>query len=170
MRRSVSLLSIILLLTFWPANVAAQARTFTDTDEGYTLELPSPAWVAVRAAGQAYRHTRFVYHGSSDWRLRVRRELIDRGITTATLADDEEQSLRFLPAYVRTQLEPFAGRLNGTKLTYEYSKGGRLMAGRAYFLQADKHTVYILRFTGVRDLQESLRAQTDFIARSFRSR
>ena len=47
---------------------------------------------------------------------------------------------------METKVEPFAGRLSGTKFTYEYSDGGRLMAGKVYYLQADKRDIYVLRF------------------------
>jgi hypothetical protein len=91
-------------------------------------------------------------------------------MTTAALADDEEFALRFLPGYVENNQEPFAGRLVGTKFTYEYSDGGRPMAGRTYYLQANKQTIYVLRFTGARERLAAVREETDSIARSFRLR
>ena len=170
MRTSFILSAFILTLVLCSADAAAQTRTITDADEGYALELPSPSWVVVPATGGGHRHTRFVYRGGGDWRLRIRREMLDRGVTPAALADEEEQELRFLPGYVENGREPFAGYLSGTRLTYEYSEGGRLMAGRKYYLQADKQTVYVLRFTGARGRLAALRTETDSIARSFRTR
>ncbi len=52
--------------------------------------------------------------------------------------------------------------------SYEYTAGGKAMAGRLYYLQADNRTVYALRFTGLRDRLLQIRNQTDSIARSFR--
>lgn len=170
MRTPFILSAFILVLTLCPASATAQTRTFTDADEGYALELPSPSWVVVQASNRGHRHTKFVYGGGGDWRLRIRRELVDSGVTTAALAEGEERELRFLPGYVENRQEPFAGRLSGTRLTYEYSDGGRLMAGRTYYLQADKQTIYVLRFKGTRERLATLRGETDFIARSFRLR
>lgn len=172
MRKSFILPASILALVLCCSAAAAlaQAQTYTDADEGYALELPSPSWVVVRAPGGAHRHTGFVYSGGGDWRLHIRRVMVDRGETTAALADEEEMDLRFQPAYVETGRESFAGRLSGTRFTYEYSDGGRLMAGRTYYLQVNKQTIYILHFTGARDRLTALRGGTDFIARSFRPR
>jgi hypothetical protein len=171
MRTLIILSALILALAQGPSAAHAQTRPYADADEGYALELPSPSWGVVRRPGGAYRHTGFVYRGDGgDCRLRVRREMVDGGVTPATLADEEGQELRFLPAYVETRVEPFAGRLGGTKFTYEYSDGGRLMAGKVYYLQADRRTIYVLRFTGTRGLLERLRGETDAIARSFRLR
>lgn len=170
MRKSYIVSAFILALALCSA-AGAQTRTYADADEGYALELPSPSWGVVQRPGGVRRHTRFVYRGTGDeCRLRVRRELVDRGVTPAALADEEESELRFLPGYVENKLEPFAGRLRGAVLAYEYSKGGRSMAGRTYYLQADGRTVYILRFTGPRKLLAGLREETDSIARSFRLR
>jgi len=169
MRTSFILSAFVLALALCSA-AAAQTRTYADADEGYELELPSPSWAVVQRRG-VRRHARFVYRDTGgECRLRVRREFVDRGVTPAALADEEESELSFLPGYVENRLEPFAGRLRGAVLAYEYSKGGRLMAGRTYYLQADGRTVYILRFTGARKLLAQLRGETDAIARSFRLR
>ena len=170
MRTPFVLPASILALALCSAATFAQTRTFTDPDRGFALELPTPAWVAVPMPDGAHRHTGFVHSGGGDWRLRIRREMVDRGETTATLAEEEETELRFLPAYVETGREPFAGRLSGTRFTYEYSDGGRLMTGRTYYLQANRQTIYVLKFTGARDRLAALRAETDSIARGFRLR
>jgi len=41
------------------------------------------------------------------------------------------------------------------------------MAGRLYYLQADNRTIYVLRFTALREKLTLIRNQTDSIARSF---
>jgi hypothetical protein len=58
--------------------------------------------------------------------------------------------------------------MSGFTISYEYTDGGKAMAGRTYYLQADSHTVYALRFTGMRDKLARIRNQTDQIARTFR--
>jgi hypothetical protein len=42
------------------------------------------------------------------------------------------------------------------------------MSGRSYYLQSDPLTVYVLRFTGLRQKLIGIRNQTDFIARSLK--
>jgi hypothetical protein len=170
MRRLFILPVSVIALALCSAAASAQTRTFTDAAEGYALELPSPSWGVVRRRDGFNRHTDFAYHGAGDCRLHVHREMVDGGVATVALADEDEQRLRLLPGYVENKREPFAGRLSGTKLTYEYSDGGRLTAARTYYLQADKRTVYVLRFTGARELLATLRGEADSIARSFRTR
>jgi hypothetical protein len=53
-------------------------------------------------------------------------------------------------------------------LSYEFTQAGKPMAGRSYYLQVDPRTVYVLRFTGLRQKLLSIRNQTDFIARSLK--
>ncbi|HEX8096950.1 MAG TPA: hypothetical protein VF507_02890, partial [Pyrinomonadaceae bacterium] len=64
--------------------------------------------------------------------------------------------------------ERFAGRLNGVTVSYEYTAGGTAMAGRIDYLQADSRTIYMLRFTALRDRLSRIRNQTDLIARTFK--
>ena len=170
MRTPLILPASILALVLNSVAASAQTRTYTDAGGGYALDLPSPSWAVVQAPAGGYRHTKFVYGGGGEWRLRVRREMVDSGVTTAALADEEKSELSFLSAYVETSEEPFAGRLGGTRFTYEYSDGGRLMAGRTYYLQANRQTVYVLHFTGARDRLAVLSGEADAIARSFRLR
>src|SRR5215213_6148745 len=98
--------STLALVLCSAAQSFAQARTYADAAGGYVLELPTPAWVAVAAPDGAHRHTGYV-HSGGDWRLSIRREMVDRDVTTAALAEEEETGLRFLPAYVETGREPF---------------------------------------------------------------
>ena len=58
--------------------------------------------------------------------------------------------------------------MNGTAFNYEYTSAGKPMTGRIYYLQADNRTIYVLRFTGLRDRLGRIRNQMDIIARSFR--
>jgi hypothetical protein len=41
------------------------------------------------------------------------------------------------------------------------------MSGRIYFLKSGAKTIYILRFTGLRDKLRAIRNETDQIARTF---
>ena len=64
--------------------------------------------------------------------------------------------------------EAFNGRLDGVTVSYEFTRTGKVMLGRTYYLQADNRTIYALRFTGLRDKLSRIRNQTDLIARSFK--
>jgi hypothetical protein len=134
----------------------------------YALELPSATWrVTVEPEG-SHQHTEFVYGDRSDGYLRVRKESMEAGLTVSEFARrDQEQKVRYLPGYINGKEERFAGRLNGVTMSYEFTQAGKPMEGRTYYLQADSHTIYALRFTGARDKLGRIRNQTDIIGRSF---
>jgi hypothetical protein len=75
---------------------------------------------------------------------------------------------RHLSGYMLVKEESFAGQLSGSKFSYEYVKGGKIMVAVIYYLEADNRTIYSLLFTGPTDELKSLGNQTDSIARSFR--
>ncbi|HEX8772861.1 MAG TPA: hypothetical protein VF735_04600 [Pyrinomonadaceae bacterium] len=146
----------------------AQMQTFSRDKVEYTLELPSPTWRVVQEADSIHQHTEFIYGDRNDGYLKIRKEVVDEGTTPSDLARrDQEQKLRFMPGHVDGKEERFAGRLSGVTISYEYTSGGKPMAGRTYYLQADNRTIYALRFTGMRDKLTRIRNQTDIIARSF---
>jgi hypothetical protein len=116
-----------------------------------------------------HEHAEFIYGDRNDGYLRIRKEVVDAGTTPSNISQrDQEQKLHFQTGYVEGKEEKFAGRLNGVTFAYEYTAGGKAMAGRIYYLQADNRTIYALRFTGLRDRLALIRNQTDSIARSFR--
>ena len=146
--------------------VGATQSPVTDDAEGYILELPSTAWRAVARPDGVHTHTDFFY--GKEVRLRIRLELVDENISPEAVgARDEERQLRFLPGFVDNKREPFIGKLNGVKLTYEYVSGGKAVAARAYYLKGNNRMIYVLRFTGTRAQLRQTRVQTDSIARSF---
>lgn len=168
-------LSIFLIFAFTFSLVSAlalaQSQTFTSENVDYTLELPSPTWRIVQEADSVHQHTEFIYGDRNDGYLKIRKEMVDEGTTAADLARrDQEQKLRFMPGYVDGKQERFAGRLSGMTISYEFTSGGKPMAGRTYYLQADNRTIYALRFTGMRDKLSRIRNQTDLIARSFQTK
>ena len=168
-------LSIFLVFAFTLSSVSAlafaQSQTFTSENVDYTLELPSPTWRVVQEADSVHQHTEFIYGDRNDGYLKIRKEVVDEGTTAADLARrDQEQKLRFMPGYVDGKQERFAGRLSGVTISYEFTSGGKPMAGRTYYLQADNRTIYALRFTGLRDKLSRIRNQTDLIARSFQTK
>jgi hypothetical protein len=150
-------------------SAVAQSQTFTNSSVDYALELPSVTWRVVSEPDSLHQHAEFIYGDRNDGYLQIRKEVVDAGTDAAELARrDQDQKLRFLPGYVDgPKQEPFAGRLSGVTYAYEFTSGGKPMAGRLYYLQADNRTIYVLRFTGLRDKLSRIRNQTDLMARTF---
>lgn len=162
--KSISLLFMSSLIV----GAALAQERYTTEHLDYSLELPSPTWRAIPRPDGVHQHVEFVNGDRNDGYLQVRREVVESGITPSDLGRrDFEQKLRFLPGFIEGQEERFAGKLQGVTISYEYTSGGKPMAGRIYYLQADNRTVYVLRFTGMRDRLARIRNQTDLMARSF---
>jgi hypothetical protein len=152
------------------ANPASQEQTYSSGKVDYVVSLPSSVWRLVGEPDEIHQHTEFIYGDRNDGFLRIRKEALPDGTTIKEFAhQDLDQKERFLPGYIGGgKEEPFAGRLSGVTISFEYTLAGKPMTGRTYYLQADSHTVYALRFTGMRDKLAKIRNQTDLIARSFR--
>jgi hypothetical protein len=162
------LFACALALLACAAQAATAQESHTSETKDYALELPTETWRAVPRDG-SHQHTEFVNGDRSAGYLRVRREEVEPNADLREYARAESDAkLRFLPGFVGGKDERFAGRLSGVVSNYEYTSGGKAMAGRAYYLRADGRTVYVLHFTGLRDRLQRIQNQTDAIARSFR--
>ena len=161
---------LILISVFTCASAAAIAQgTFTSDHAGYILELPSEKWRVIQEPDSLHGHAEFIYGDRNDGYLRIRKEVVEAGTIPSNISErDQEQKLQFMTGYVAGKEDKFAGRLSGITFGFEYTAGGKAMAGRIYYLQADNRTIYALRFTGLRDRLQLIRNQTDSIARSFR--
>jgi hypothetical protein len=138
---------------------------------GYSIELPSPVWRSISEFDPVHERSEFVNGDRMDGYLQIRKEIVDAGTTPSDVAQrDQDQKLRYIPGFIEGKQEPFSGRLNGVTASYEFTKAGKPMMGRIYYLQADNRTIYALRFTGLRDKLARIRNQTDSIARSFKLR
>ena len=170
MRRTTKLLLRALALVACAATAAsAQEQPYTSETDEYAIELPSEVWKAVPRPDSEHRHTEFVNGSRPDGYLLVRRDVIEGSTGLKEYARGEaDTKLRYKPGFVAGKDERFAGRLSGVVLNYEYTHGGKPMAGRIYYLQADGRTVYVLHFTGLRDKLQRIQNQTDAIARSFK--
>ena len=148
----------------------SQEQTYSSAKVDYVISLPSPVWRLVGEPDEIHQHTEFIYGDRNDGFLRIRKETLPDGTTVGEFAhQDLDQKERFLPGYIGGGKEDkFQGRLSGVNISFEYTQAGKPMAGRTYYLQADSHTIYALRFTGMRDKLARIRNQTDLIARSFR--
>ena len=160
---------VILAALISPAAAFAQAHSYTSAKVGYVVDFPSNVWRMVDEPDEMHQHAEFVYGDRNDGYLRIRKEALNDGLTVREFARrDQEQKVQFLPGYVDGKEENFPARLTGVTISYEFTQAGKPMAGRTYYLQADDHTVYALRFTGMRDKLARIRNQTDQIARTFR--
>ena len=146
----------------------AQGRTFSDTNVEYTFDLPEAAWKMVVKPSVSNPNVEYAYGDRLDGHLEIRKMPIKDGELISDLIQREkEQRLQFVPGYVAGTEENFAGALRGRVFNYEYVKFGKPMSGRLYFLRANDNTVYVIRFTGLKDKLRVIRNQTDSIARTF---
>ena len=168
-RLSRSLACALVVLALSSISALAQTETFSDANVDYMFELPSTTWRLTEKPDPDHALAGFIYGDRMDGYLQIRKEVVDAGLTPANLAQREsEQKLRFLPGFVEGKEEPFEGRLKGVAFNYEYTSAGKPMTGRIYYMQADNRTIYVLRFTGMRERLGRIRNQMDIIARSFR--
>ncbi|MDT4967363.1 MAG: hypothetical protein QOJ64_2100 [Acidobacteriota bacterium] len=165
--RRLTFFAAVVSIALVSATALAQ-ETYVSANGEYTLELPSDKWKVTQEPDSLHEHAEFVYGDRNDGFLRIRKEVVDPATTAADVARrDQDQKLRFQTGYMEGKEEKFVGRLSGVTFSYEYTAGGKPMAGRLYYLQADNRTIYALRFTGLRDRLELIRNQTDRLARSF---
>jgi hypothetical protein len=167
--KHLTALLVSILLGASVVTVLAQETHTSDQGE-YSIELPSSQWRSIAEPDPARERAEFVYGDRMDGFLQIRKEIVDAGTTPSDIARrDQDQKLRYIPGFVQgKQEEPFSGRLKGVTASYEFTKAGKPMMGRIYYLQADNRTIYALRFTGLRDKLARIRNQTDSIARSFK--
>jgi len=163
------LLIALMLSLGSPLTSKAQEHSYSSAKVNYVVDLPSATWRLVDEPDDVHQHAEFVYGDRNDGYLRIRKEALEEGLTIKEFAHrDQDQKERFRPGYVDGKEEPFSGRLSGVTMSYEFTQAGKPMAGRSYYLQGDSGTVYVLRFTGIRDKLLRIRNQTDLIARSLR--
>ena len=160
------LLSIAACLLF-AVSAFAQADSFSDADVEYSFDLPEAVWKQTIKPSTTSPNVEYVYGDRNSGHLEVRKIAIKSGDLMADTISGEEQRLQFLPGYVAGKSENFDGALDGKIFNYEFIRSGRNVSGRFYFLKADDSTVYVIRFTGMRDGLRSIRNQTDSIARTF---
>jgi hypothetical protein len=162
-------LLLIMISVIAPAGVQAQEYSYTGPKVEFAVDFPSATWRKVGEPDDVHKETEFIYGDRNDGYLRIRKEVLEDGLKLEDFVHrDQDQRTRFLPGFVDGKQESFNGRLDGFTASYEFTQAGKPMAGRTYYLQSDPHTVYILRFTGLRQKLLSIRNQTDAIARSLK--
>ncbi|MGH9767182.1 MAG: hypothetical protein ACREAB_07085 [Blastocatellia bacterium] len=170
--RFCSLLFLFAFL-FAPASFAQSAtEVFDDPDGKYTMNLPAGWLGVVNTDGLGRKDVNIVYKVRENGALKVR--LAEVAANTEPMdyaAKDEQDRIRFAPSYDKISVEKFlvGGNRSGALLSYDYKNAaGQLFTGRVYYLRMDEKTIYVLQFTGRRNILGTLRSHTDQIARSFK--
>ena len=150
-------------------NSFAQDQTFSDANVEYTFDLPEPTWKMVIKPSPSNPNVEFAYGDRLDGHLEIRKISVkETDALSDLIRNDQEQKLQFLPGFVAGKEEVFSGNLKGKVFNYEYVRSGKPMSGRFYYLKSDATTLYIVRFTGLRDKLRLIRNQVDSIARTFK--
>jgi hypothetical protein len=165
--KKLTFLALFVFVCAAASSLAAQDTIFSDPNADYSFTVPDERWKLITRPSAANPNVEYVFGDRRDAHFEVRRATIGRDQLLADIVHEEEQKRQFLPGYVAGKEENFAGKLRGTVFNFEYVQAGRSMAGRYYFLQAGNNTVFVLRFSGQKDVLRSIRAQVDGIARTF---
>jgi hypothetical protein len=164
----LNLLLPVLCLSLGGTYISAQTKTFSDSNTEYTFEIPSDAWKIVAKPSALNPNVEMVYIDRQDGYLEVKKSVgSEEDQLTDIITREQDQRLQFQPGYVAGKDEVFAGILKGKVFNYEFVRSGRNMSGRIYFLKYGPKTIYLLRFTGLRDKLRAIRSETDQIARTF---
>lgn len=145
----------------------AQTDVFSDPLVEYTFDVPDARWKLTSKPSATKPNVEYVFGDRIDGHLEVRKLNVAKDALISDVIKDEEQSLQFRRGFIAGSEENFGGKLRGAIFNFEYIDQGKNMSGRFYFLRANETTVYVVRFTGLKDSLRSIRAQTDSIARTF---
>ncbi|MCS6884527.1 MAG: hypothetical protein RMM17_08010 [Acidobacteriota bacterium] len=164
-----------LLLFVFLALVSLQDdRNFIDPEGRFELLLPSENWKIVQYKDGANNdRTDIVYRDRAYGLLKVTRERLPDSMDLQSFVQSEiEQNLRFRPGYVYNSTERFTGAyLRGVLLEFEFSLAGKPKKARNYYLLSkDAGSVWVLRFSGNKEILGPLRHESDSIARSFKEK
>jgi hypothetical protein len=166
MKKFIFTAIFVLIFAF---SVFAQTETFSDVNCDYTFDLPDVTWKMIAKPTVTSPNVEYAYGDRFAGNLEVRKVSVKSDELISDLIQREtEQKLQFIPGFVNGKEQEFTGKLKGRVFNYEFVKAGKNMSGRFYYLRADDDTLYVLRFTGLRDKLLSIRNQTDSIARTFK--
>lgn len=161
------------LISAASAPTAFAQEVFDDPEGKYTISLPA-GWLAIVSQDSLGRNeVNIVYRNNENGSLKLRRvDNVDASTDIMDFAkEDENNTIRFRPAYNKLSMEKFlsAGGKSGVLLSYNYNNAaGQPFSGRIYYLKLNDSTIYVLTFTGRRNVIGTLRNQTDSIARSLK--
>ena len=164
----LNLLLFVLCLGMGGAYASAQTKTFSDPNVEYSFDIPSDSWKIVSKPTSLNPNVEMVYNDRQDGYFEVHKSIgSDDEMLSDAITREQDTKLQFLPGYVGGKEENFAGNFKGKVFNYEFVRSGKNMSGRLYFLKAGPKTLYLLRFTGLRDKLRGVRNETDQIARTF---
>ena len=157
------------------ATIAAGLFLTLATAQGrndYTIDLPSGWEAHTYRDGATIERKEYVYGDRSDALMKVKRLRVSPGEAVEAVAEREaDSSLRFQPGFVPGRSEQFGGGGHqGVLVQFDFTRAGKPMIGRYYYLRGDESTVWVLQFTGARDVLGRIRNVTDQMARSFQAR
>jgi hypothetical protein len=152
---------------FLAVSALAQTDKFSDANVEYGFDLPNATWKMTAKPSTTSPNVEYVFGDRSAGYLEVRKLSVKADDLMSEIIAGEEEKLKFLQGYVAGKEENFAGSLKGTAFNFEFIRSGRNMSGRFYFLKAGPTTVYVLRFTALKEKLITIRNQTDSIARTF---
>lgn len=165
-RKNLSSLLLVLVCLTASAAVFGQTKTYSNPNLKYTFEIPDERWKVTARPSATNNSVEMVFIDRNDGHLEIRKIASPRATPWADVVREEEIKQQFLQNYVAAKEERFAGKLAGPVFNFEYTRAGRAMSGRFYFLRSGDD-VYVLKFSGFRDKLRSIRNQTDIIARTF---
>lgn len=158
------------------ARPTAAQEVFEDPEGKFSISLPS-GWLGIVTRDSLGRNdVNIVFKVRENGSLKLRRvDDVDPAMSVLDYAKkDEEQTVRFQPGYDKISLENFlmaSVNKTGALLAYDYKTvAGQPFTGRNYYLRIDEKTIYVLRFTGRKNILGTLRNQTDAMARSFKAK
>ena len=159
-------------MSLFAAPAFAQSEVFEDPDGKYILNLPAGWLGVVSTDGLGRNEVNIVFKVRENGALKIRVAEVGPGAELMDYAaQDERERVRFAPSYDKISLEKFllGGTRTGALLSYDYKNAaGQLFTGRVYYVRADEKTIYVLQFTGRRNILGTLRSHTDLIARSLK--
>lgn len=167
LNRLSKLFSLGMLLMAFAISAFAQ-KNFNNSNVEYTFRLPNDTWKMTVEPSEYSPNVEFVYNFKKDGHFEIRKIKTEPNTLFGEVIGEEEQKLQFKPGYVAGKEENFQGAFSGRVFNYEYVRSGRKMSGRFYYLKANSTTLYVIRFTGLKNKLRSVRNETDAIARSFK--
>lgn len=166
-------LAVLFLLTVTLAPAALAQEVFEDPEGKYSLTLPA-GWLGIINRDSLGRSdVNIVYRNNENGSLKLRRvDNVDASTDIMEFArEDENNTVRFRPSYNKLSMEKFLAGTGkeGVLLAYDYNNAaGQPFTGRVYYLKLNDTTIYVLTFTGRKNILGTLRNQTDSIARSLK--
>jgi hypothetical protein len=172
MYRAIRTLAVAIAVVASVAVATAQETAPRDAGDEYTIDLPAGWEQESFVDGAKIRRVEYIFGDRSKGLLKVKRVRAERGQTfDDVVSHDVDGSLKFQPGFVMGRNERFAGGAHtGALVQYDFTRGGKPMLGRHYYLAGAEGTVWVLQFTGDRTTLGQIRNVTDQMARSFKEK